>query len=263
MNITGTGFLSVTSVDFGGTAASTYTVNSDTSITASSPVHAAGASTVHLGYGGGTVVAGTFTYIGPPTFTVMTPTSGPTAGGTTVTVTGTNLQGSAVTVGGLAATNVVVAADGTSLTFVTPADSAGPAAVVIGAVAGTVSAGSYTYIAPPTVSGLAPTSGPEVGGTSVVITGTALTGSTAVTFGGVAATSYTVDSPTQITAIAPAGVGAVTVSVATVGGSGTSAGAFTYIPSPTASSMTPTSGPGDGRDQRRHHRRAVRHRDQR
>ncbi|MDQ1539533.1 MAG: large repetitive protein, partial [Actinomycetota bacterium] len=229
VNITGTGFLSVTGVDFGGTAASSYTVNSDTSITASSPVHAAGATTVHLGYGGGAVVAGTFTYIGPPTFTLMTPTSGPTAGGTTVTVTGTNLQGSAVTVGGLAATNVVVAADGTSLTFVTPAESAGPAAVVIGAVAGTVSAGNYTYVAAPTVSSLAPTSGPAVGGTSVVITGTDFTGATTVTFGGVAATSYTVDSPTQITAVAPAGVGAVTVSVTTVGGSGTSPGSYTYI----------------------------------
>ena len=180
MNISGSGFTSVTAVDFGGTAASSYTINSDTSITATTPAHAAGATTAHLTYGGGTVSAGTFTFIGPPTFTLMTPTSGTTAGGTTVTITGTNLQGASVSVGGVPGTNVVVAPGGTSLTFVTPAGSAGPTAVTIGAIGGSVSAGNFTYVAPPVISGLAPTSGLAAGGTSVVITGTGFTGATAV-----------------------------------------------------------------------------------
>ena len=34
-----------------------------------------------------------FTYVAAPTVTSINPTSGPTAGGTTVTVTGTNLSG--------------------------------------------------------------------------------------------------------------------------------------------------------------------------
>src|SRR5450432_1751529 len=246
VNISGSGFTSVTGVDFGGTAAASYTINSDTSITASSPVHAAGAITAHLTYGGGTVSAGTFTFIGPPTFTLMSPTSGPTAGGTTVTVTGTNLQGSAVTVGGLPATNIIVAAGGSSLTFVTPAESAGPAAVVIGALAGSVSAGNYTYVAPPTISGLAPTSGPAFGGTSVVITGTDFTGATAVQFGGIAAASYTVTSPTQITATTAAGTGAVTVRVTTTNGTGTSSGTFTFLPAPTVTGLAPNLGPAAG-----------------
>lgn len=71
----------------------------------------------------------------------------------------------------------------------------------------------------PTVSGIAPTSGPAIGGTSVVITGTNLTGASAVLFGATAATSYTVNSSTQITAVAPAlAAGAYTVSVTTPGG---------------------------------------------
>jgi large repetitive protein len=246
VNISGSGFTSVTGVDFGGTAASSYTINSDSSITASTPVHTAGATTVHLSYGGGTVSAPTFTFIGPPTFTLMSPTSGPTAGGTTVTVTGTNLQGSAVTVGGLPATNILVAPDGTSLTFVTPAESAGPAAVVIGAVAGSVSAGNYTYLAPPTISGLAPTSGPESGGTSVVITGAGFSGATAVKFGGIAAAAYTVDSSTQITATTAPGIGVVTVSVTTSNGTGTSVGTFTFLSAPTVTGLVPNLGPQAG-----------------
>jgi hypothetical protein len=53
----------------------------------------------------------------------------------------------------------------------------------------------------PTVTRLDPNSGPP--GTSVIITGTNLTGATSVMFGSVPATSFTVDSATQITAIAP------------------------------------------------------------
>ncbi|MDQ1484414.1 MAG: hypothetical protein QOJ62_107 [Actinomycetota bacterium] len=246
VNVSGTGFLSVTGVDFGGTAASSYTINSDLSITASSPAHSVGATTVHLSYGGGTVSAGTFTYVGPPTFTVMTPTSGPTAGGTTVTVTGTNLQNASITVGGVAATNVIVAAGGTSLTFVTPAAPAGAAAVVIGAIGGSVPAGNYTYAAPPTISGLAPTSGPEAGGTSVVITGTGFTSASAVSFGSTAATSFTVNTDTQITANSPAGVGVVAVNVTTPGGTAVAPAAFTYLPAPTVTGLAPTTGPATG-----------------
>ena len=51
------------------------------------------------------------------------------------------------------------------------------------------------------------TSGPAAGGTAVTITGTNFTGATAVKFGTTAATTFTVNSATSITATAPAGVG--------------------------------------------------------
>ncbi len=144
------------------------------------------------------------------------------------------------------ATNVVVAPGGTSLTFVTPAGTAGPTAVTIGAIGGSVSAGNFTYVAPPVISGLAPTSGLAAGGTSVVITGTGFTGATAVQFGATAAASFVVNSDTQITAVSPAGSGSVTVGVTTPYGSGTSAGTFTYIPPPSVTGLAPTSGPASG-----------------
>lgn len=76
----------------------------------------------------------------------------------------------------------------------------------------------------PTITSFAPTSGKV--GTSVVITGTEFTGATAVTFGGVAATSFTVDSATQITATVPAGAVTGPIVVTTPAGSVTSSSNF-------------------------------------
>ena len=61
-------------------------------------------------------------------------------------------------------------------------------------------------VPPPAIIGLAPTSGPTAGGTSVTITGTGFTDVTSVTFAGLDAAHFTVDSATQITAVAPAHV---------------------------------------------------------
>nr|WP_322623948.1 T9SS type B sorting domain-containing protein [uncultured Flavobacterium sp.] len=58
---------------------------------------------------------------------------------------------------------------------------------------------------PPVVSSFTPTSGPK--NTLVTINGSGFTGATAVTFGTTPATSYTVVSNTQITALVPAGAG--------------------------------------------------------
>lgn len=96
----------------------------------------------------------------------------------------------------------------------------------------------------PAVTAVAPATGPTAGGTSVTVTGTAFTGATAVTFGGVAATSFTVNSPTSITALAPPhAAGAVAIAVTTSNGTGTGAGLFTYTGAP-APDPTPDSGGG-------------------
>ncbi len=56
----------------------------------------------------------------------------------------------------------------------------------------------------PTVTSVSPNNGSAAGGTTITITGTNLTGATAVKFGATAATSFTVNSATSITAISPA-----------------------------------------------------------
>lgn len=80
------------------------------------------------------------------TVTSITPTSGPAAGGTSVTATGTNLDYvRGVTVGGAAATNVTVVSS-TSVTFVTPAGTVGAKDVVFDLAAGDVTlTGGFTY----------------------------------------------------------------------------------------------------------------------
>lgn len=95
----------------------------------------------------------------------------------------------------------------------------------------------------PTVTGVNPPSGPMAGGTSVTITGSKFTGATSVKFGTSAATTFTVNSDTQITATSPAAAaGVVDVTVTTP--SGTSAiginDRFTYLGPAGASSPVPT-----------------------
>lgn len=78
----------------------------------------------------------------------LSPAGGSTAGGETVTVTGTGFEGvTGVLVGTVAATNVVVVSD-TSLTYTSPAQGVGPEDVTIVGPGGTspvVPAGVYTY----------------------------------------------------------------------------------------------------------------------
>lgn len=77
----------------------------------------------------------------------------------------------------------------------------------------------------PAITAFTPTSaGPS---TTVTITGSGLTGATAVSFGGTAATSFTVVSATSITAVVGSGASG-SVSVTTPGGTATLTG-FTFI----------------------------------
>jgi alpha-tubulin suppressor-like RCC1 family protein len=87
--------------------------------------------------------------------------------------------------------------------------------------------------APPTVTSVSPTSGPSAGGTAVTVTGTNLTGATAVDFGATAATNVVVNGAgSSLTATSPAGTGTVNVTVTTPNGTSTGTAAqFTYVAS--------------------------------
>ncbi|GAT61626.1 leucine-rich repeat protein [Paludibacter jiangxiensis] len=96
----------------------------------------------------------------------------------------------------------------------------------------------------PTVTSISPTAGSTVGRTTVTITGTNLTDATAVKFGSTNATSFTVNSATQITATSPAGIaGAVDITVTTAGGTSATSTAdqFTYVAAPTVTTNVATS----------------------
>ena len=83
----------------------------------------------------------------------------------------------------------------------------------------------------PTVTGIAPTSGPTAGNTSVTITGTGFVNGATVTIGGASATGVTWNSATSISATTPSGTaGAKNVVVTNPDTqSGTLSGGFTYV----------------------------------
>ena len=186
------------------------------------------------------------TLVAVPTVTGISLTNGPTAGGTTVTITGTNLTAAtAVNFGGNAGS--VTANTATSITVTSPAGSVGKVDITVttaGGTSATSDADQFTYVAAPTITGISTTSGSTAGSTSVVITGTNFLAASAVKFGATNATGYTINSATQITATSPArSAGAVDITVTTAGGTSVtiSADQFTYVATPTVISNAATS----------------------
>lgn len=166
-----------------------------------------------------------------PSLSSIAPVSGSTAGGTSITLTGTDLTDtSAVTLGGIAATSVNVI-NSTTVTAITPAHAAGAVDVTITTPGGGATLlNGYTYEEPPTISGIAPSSGSASGDNGVTVTGTNLTGTTGITFGGVAATAINVINSTSVTAVTPAHAsGVVDVDISTPVGTATMTNGYTYL----------------------------------
>ncbi|MFH8629702.1 beta strand repeat-containing protein [Streptomyces lydicus] len=246
--ITGSGFTGATQVRFGPNG-TTFVIVSDTLITARTP---AGAGTVQV-----TVTAPTgtstqnvlFTYTSAPapTLSSLSPATGPTSGGNTVTLNGTNLSGATVVLFGPNPATVLTNT-ATQITVIAPAGSPSSVAVTVTTAGGTSNALTYTYVAAPVpvLSSLSPPSGPPSGGNTVALSGTGLSGATSVMFGANPATILTT-SATQVTVIAPANTGTVNVTATTAGGTSNALPyAYTATPVPSLSSLTPTSGPTSG-----------------
>ncbi|MDQ2772713.1 MAG: M12 family metallo-peptidase, partial [Bacteroidota bacterium] len=176
-----------------------------------------------------------------PTITSFTPTGG--LAGTVVTVLGSNFTGATqVAFNGTAAT-IFSVSSATQLTATVPAGATtGPIRVTAPSGVGT-SGLAFTVAPPPTIVSFAPTSGYV--GSVVTLTGTNFTGASQVTFNGVAAISFTVNSATQITATVPASATTGPVGVTTAVSTATSATSFTVVPAPVVASFTPArSAPG-------------------
>ncbi|MCB0967833.1 MAG: IPT/TIG domain-containing protein, partial [Ilumatobacter sp.] len=193
--ISGSGFTSATVADvtFGGLSANSFSVVSDTEITAVTPPHAPGGVDVVVDFGSSVSGSATFNYQplavvvpGWPVVTGISPGNGPEAGGDTIALTGTDLDTvTAVTFGTSGA--AIVGQTPTSLTVTAPA-GAGTVPVSVTNPIGTSSPVAYTYDppvpVPPSVSGVGPSSGPQVGGNTVTLTGASFGDASTVTFGG-------------------------------------------------------------------------------
>ncbi len=248
VTVTGTGFLAGATVDFGGSNCGTpLTVVSATSITCTTTAHAAGAVTATVtnadlqsGF-----VASAFTYRAAPTVTSVAFNAGALGGGRAVTVTGTGfLAGATVDFGGSSCGAPFTVVSATSITCTTTAHA-------VGAVTATVTnadlqsgfvANAFTYQAAPTVTLVTASSGLQVGGLAVTISGTgflALPTLPTVTFDGTACTGIAVVSATSITCTTPALAGGTPVDLAVDvvvcnadSQCGTGVGVFTYTATP-------------------------------
>jgi hypothetical protein len=183
--------------------------------------------------------------VNPPAVTNIAPTSGTTAGGDVVTITGTGFDPAAGATTVAFGNKPATAVNCTTATQCTATSPAGSGTVdVIVSVGGQASAATgadrFTYVAPPANGGLAvtavsPATGATSGGTTVTVTGAGFDttpGATTITFGPNPATQVNCASATVCTALSPrGGAGTHDVQASTAVG-GTSpivpSDAFTY-----------------------------------
>ncbi|MBC7946863.1 MAG: VCBS repeat-containing protein [Chitinophagaceae bacterium] len=233
VTITGVNFTGATFVSFGGITAASFTVVNSTTITAVVGTGASGDVIVRNTYGEGKLSG--FTFNSPPTVSSFTPTFSGMAG--VITITGKYFTGTtAVSFGGTPAASFIINSD-VSITATVASGSSGNVSVTNAFGTGTLA--GYTYYPPPTISSFTPSNGGI--GTSVSITGTNFIAVSTVSIGGVAVSSFTVNSGTSITAIVAEGASG-SVAVTTPGGIAISTSAFDFPP-PTITSFTPDSGP--------------------
>ena len=254
VHISGANLSTVSSVTIGGNTLTRGTGFNYLSpdIVISTPAHAAGAVSITVTTVGGSVTAtNIFTYAIAPTITALSPATGPSTGGTSVNISGTNLLApSAITVGGI---DVLVGASvtDTMITITTPANLNFDTGTVTVAVTanGITASSSFVYVLPLlTVSSVTlnpvggAVSGPLAGGTQITINGSNFigfaTGAVVVTIGGVAATidlALGVSSESKLEVTVPAGlaVGPADIIVTTTYGTHVQTvslvGGFTYI----------------------------------
>ena len=246
VTITGTNLSGATAVMFGNVAG-TIKTRSATKITAVSPAGTPGAVAVTVissGLSSSTSTADQFTYLAAPSVAGISPAAGPTAGGTKVTITGANLANATAVRFGTKTVTKFISDSPTQIVVACPAGAAGMvnvSVVTAGGASVLSAADQYTYVAAPAITKISPASGPTGGGTQVTITGTNLANATAVMFGTVAVTTFTVDNGTQIVVTTPPGVaGTVNVRVVTAGGTSalTSKAKFKYVASPMAAVLS-------------------------
>jgi hypothetical protein len=255
VTLTGSGFTGATRVLFGPNPSPSFVVNSDGHISAVSPSGSVGRVNVVVvtPYGvSAKIPADVFGYQGAPTVTSLSSTSGPAGGGKQVIITGTNFYAAtAVHFGSAPAASFSVASP-TAIVAVTPATSAGSVDVTVTtpvATSADSAADHYVFLGAPSVTSISPAAGPTGGGTSVTISGLSFTGATRVLFGPAAATSFTVNSDSQITAVSPSeSAGRVHVVVVTPLGvsAKVSADVFGFQDVPTVASLNSSDGPAAG-----------------
>lgn len=196
IQISGRNFTTATAVSFGGTAASFFFITSDSSIVAFVDTGSSGAVAV-TNLNGTASLAG-FTFVPPPVITSISPNSG--AYGDTIRIRGQHfINVYSVLFGDSAALSFNVLSDTLIRAVIANGESG---QVTISTIGGYGTITDFTYTGP-AITSFTPTKG--AAGTIVQIKGIRFTGSTAVSFGEIPATAFTVNADTIITATVGSG----------------------------------------------------------
>jgi hypothetical protein len=240
VTINGTGFFGAGGVAFNGVPAGTYTVVSDTKITAVVPADPSSTGHVTLSTTGGPATStASFTFLPPPFINAFAPSHA--AFGGVIMITGTHFIGTkTVSFTGGAAKFKVVADTQLNVTVPTTADTGKITITNGGGATQTATDFTLDWITP-VVTSFTPVKGPVL--STVTITGSHFTRASSVAIGGHPAASYKVVSDTKITAVVPYNGVTSAVYVGNPGGTGASAALFTITwPVPKIISFTPASG---------------------
>ena len=269
VTINGTGFTDDVTVKFGTKTvpSADVTVNSPTKITAKSPSGTAGqmvqVSVTNDENTSADTVNDNFTYAGTgPSISSLTPSAGNAGGGNEVVIKGVNFPTDveddlAVYFGTkLVDPDDIELDSATRMTVTAPAPLAGTTVVDVSIVtdkgtSSNTSADDYSY-GEPVLTSISPNAGLPAGGYNVIIIGTGFTADAKVFWDdhALASAKFTVNSPTQITVIAPAGDDGDLIYVRVENSEGASNEAeFEYDKDlPYVTSISPTAGDADGGD---------------
>ncbi len=178
-----------------------------------------------------------------PVVKKLAPKTGSAAGATQVRIYGVNLsEAISVRFGSTAATSYTVSS--ATLIKATSPNGSGTVDVTVttpGGTSATAAVDHFTFL--PAVTAVSPDSGPVDGGSNVTIAGFDFAEATAVRFGSIPATSFTVNSATSITAATPPeAVGRVHVTVSTPDGTSQTSPRDTFGFTPTVTGVSPARG---------------------
>jgi hypothetical protein len=245
LDITGANFTTDSGVSIGTLGATVLNVSTDgTQMAVRIPAGVGTNQTLVVGNGTQSSNPSSFNYA-PPILSSISPASGPSTGGTVITLTGSIFDQTAsknsVLIGGVAATNVHFAMNGTQvdttrLIATTPAGTGTPNVTVT--AGGQISNALVFGYDLPKINQMTPTSGPATGGTQLTIDGINFGASPQVFIGGVSVTVTNVAnvviggvSEQEITVITPAGGGSnLPVVVANGTKQSTDPITFSYVP---------------------------------
>lgn len=256
INVSGYGFAQGATIKVGSLPATMVIVVNSTQIVAVTPPGTLSSPSVTVRNPDGQSSSGSqgFTY-GPPTGSIppvlsnVSPTSGPSQGGTQVTVNGNAFSGGATVYFGTVP-SPIVSWNGTSSMFArAPSNNTGTVSITVvnsdGATTTLPNAYTYEGTGGFSISGVSPSSGSAGGGTAVTVSGSGFNASSWVTFNGAPALTSSLVGSTQIVAISPPGLsGAVTVAVTQIGGVSASVpAAFTFTGVSPVTPVTPPPPP--------------------